>query len=349
MKQLSFDDYDPNRKTFEHNIEDPLDCEYIELDYPAEWQSANKSVSARREISRRGKARALGMKQPLWRKIDFAMRVIERAMAKEDVSWAVSFSAGNDSTVLSHLVVKRMGLKTPHVMSNTRLEYPQTYRNAKTWKAWLAEHDVVLHTALPELKPDEIWAKHGLPLFSKELAGKYEQWFRTGNENHLRTVPDHIRPAFDRLKAAGIELTGKCCDELKKKPMRVLAKQLGLSGYLTGSRAQESNARKMGYLQRGALYHSSRNRMWIGNPLVHWSKDDIHQYQTDNGIELEQIPTTTGRSGCVNCAFGCHIDQAAGRLNSLQILYEQNPKMHERTMENHRYQEACDLAGIDTK
>ena len=349
MKQLTLDDYDPNRKTFEHNIEDPLDCEYIELDQPPEWQTRNKSLATRRELSRRGKARAMGQKEPLWKKVDFAMRVIERAMTKDGVSWAVSFSAGNDSTVLSHIVVKRMKLKIPHIMSNTRLEYPQTYRNAKTWKAWLSEHNVELHMAIPDLRPDEVWAKHGIPLYSKEIAGKYEQWVDSGNEKHLRRIPEKIQAAFRELRDAGIRLTGKCCDELKKKPMRAMDKQLGITGHMMGSRAEESNARRMAYLQRGALYNSTRNRMWLANPLVHWLRTDIHQYQADNGITLEQIPTETGRSGCVNCAFGCHLEQAAGRTNSLQLLHQQNPKMHERTMQKHRFQEACDIAGIDTK
>lgn len=349
MKQLTLDDYNSNQKTFEHDIDDPLDCVFIELDQPPEWQTRNKSLATRRELSRRGKARAMGQKEPLWKKIDFAMRVIERAMTKDGVSWAVSFSAGNDSTVLSHLIVKRMGLKTPHIMSNTRLEYPQTYRNAKTWKAWLSEHNVELHMAIPDLRPDEVWAKHGLPLYSKEVASKYRQWIRTGNDNHLKKVPSQLHDGFRKLRDAGIELTDKCCDELKKKPMRAKDKQLGINGHLTGSRAEESNARRLAYLQRGALYNSTRNRMWLANPLVHWLRQDIEQYQSENGIQLEQIPTETGRSGCVNCAFGCHIEQAAGRTNSLQLLHQQNPKMHEHTMNSHRFQEACDLAGIHTR
>lgn len=337
------------QKTFEHDIPDPLDCEYIELEQPEEWQNSDKSEKTRRELSRRGKARALGQAQSLSRKIDFAMRVIERAMTKKDVSWAVSFSAGNDSTVLSHIVVKRMRLKLPHIMSNTRLEYPETYRNAKRWKEWLESEGVALHTALPKLKPDEVWEQYGLPLFSKELASKYRQWYQTGNDAHLKKVPEYLHAAFHRLREAQIQLTDKCCDELKKKPMREIDKKLGITGHLTGARAQESNARRVAFLQRGALYHSTRNQMHIGNPLVHWMREDIAEYLRKNEIVVEQIPTPSGRSGCVNCAFGCHLEQAAGRTNSLQILYSRNPKMHEHTMTNNRMQEACDLAGILTK
>lgn len=335
------------KNEFEHDIPDPLDCEFIELEQPEEWQQAEKSYEARQELSRRGTARARGQKESLSRKIDFSMRVIERAMTKE-VNWAVSFSAGNDSTVLSHLLVEKMGLKLPHIMSNTRLEYPETYRNLKTWKAWLTARDVELIVALPELRPQEVWAKTGIPLFSKEMASKYHQWVATGNDNHLKKVPEYLRAPFKRLKDAGVQLTNKCCDELKKKPMRAVDKARGFTGHLTGVRCAESGARKLAYLQRGALYHSSRNRQWIGNPLVHWMSDDISEYQRKYGIQIEQIASVTGRSGCVNCAFGCHIDTAKGELNSLQILYETNPKMHEKTMGEWGFQKACDIAGIPT-
>ncbi len=332
---------------FEHDIEDPLDCEYIELDQPEEWQSQNKTEAARRDLSRRATALSRGQAQPFWRKLDYAMRVIERAFLK-DVSWGVSFSAGNDSTVLSHLIVEKMGIRTPHVMSNTRLEYPETIRNSKSWKQWLADRSCDLHVALPDMRPDQVWETYGIPLFSKELASKYIQWKRTGNDAHLRQVPASLHAAFLRLRDAGIDLTDKCCDELKKKPMAKIDRELGITGHLTGVRCQESQARRLAYIQRGSLYHGKRAGMWIANPLSHWLREDIQEYQRKYGIVIEQIPSASNRSGCVNCAFGCHIQQRSG-MNSLQHLKLTNPKMHERTMSNNRFKEACDLAGIRTE
>jgi len=333
---------------FEHSIDDPLDCEFIELEQPEDWQSSAKSHATRAECSRRATALSMGQKMSFDRKIDYSMRVVERAMTKK-VKWAISYSAGSDSTVLSHIVVKRMRLNVPHIMSNTRLEYPETYRNAKVWKKWLSQFNVQLHMAIPDLRPDEVWAKHGLPLFSKEVASKYRQWRATGNWNHIKNhVPKYLWDKLVALDEAGIDLTDKCCDELKKKPMMAKDKELGITGHLTGTRCEESQARRLMYIQRGSLYNSTRNRMWLCHPLTHWTKGDIEHYKSQVGIRLESIPTETGRSGCVNCAFGCHIAQAMGQKNSLQILAERNPKMHAHTMSNHRFQEACDIAGIDT-
>lgn len=331
----------------EIQIEDPLGCEWIELERPENWQG-DKSDFEKYELSRRGKARALGQKEPFERKLSFAIRVIRRAFEKHH-AWSVSFSGGNDSTALSLIVVDMMGLKVPHIMSNTRLEYPETIRNAKAWEKRLADRGVELHVAYPDKRPAEVWREDGIPLFSKEIATRYRQWISTGNDNHLKYVPEYLIPKLQKLRDAGIKLTEKCCDELKKKPMKAMRETLGLKGSITGTRAQESKARKLGYLQRGALYFSTRNGQWICNPLVHWLKEDIEEMHAMHDIEIEQIPTESGRSGCVNCGFGCHIETKKGRENSLQILKLRNPTMHKKTMEEWQFKEACDLAGIPTE
>jgi len=334
--------------TKSENVEEPLDCVWMELDRPKDWQSASKSNATKEELKRRGQARRAGMKMPLDAKIAYAHGVIDRAMEK-DVKWYIAFSAGNDSHVLSHMAVHTFGLNIPHVMSNTRLEYPQTYRNLKRWKQWLDSHGVTLHMALPDKRPHEVWAENGIPLFSKEIANKYVQWIRTGNDAHLKKVPAYLHEKFRLLRDAGIKLTDKCCDELKKKPMKKLVKSLGFTGAMTGTRMEESNARQLAYIQQGSLYHSTRNNQWIANPLSHWLESDIAEYQSRHGIELEKIPSESGRSGCVNCGFGCHLAQQQGTRNSLQTLHDINHAMWSKTMDEWGFREACEIAGIDIK
>lgn len=329
------------------DLVDPLDCEFIELERPADWQERKKSDQTIDELRRRGVMRRAGMKQPLFKKIDYALRVIERALAKPGVNWYVSFSAGNDSHVVSHLVVDVLGFKTPHIMSNTRLEYPHTYRNLKRWRQRLSERDVELHVALPDKRPQQVWAEDGIPLFSKELTNKYRQWLATGNDNHLRKVPKYLHEKFRALREEGVILTDRCCDELKKNPMRKLCRRLGFDGTITGTRMAESNARQLAFIQQGSLYYSSRNGQWIANPLSHWLAEDVKQYHRDRGIVVEQIPTETGRSGCVNCGFGCHLAQRDGVRNSLQILHDMNPAMWKKTMDEWGFRKACEIAGIE--
>lgn len=326
---------------------DGLGCEWIELDHPDGWQSKQKTILQAAELSARGQARNAGMKAPLEDKLNFAIRCIDRTFTKP-VKWYLSYSGGNDSTVLSYICVELLQWNIPHIMSNTRLEYPETMRNVRTWKQWLAERDTELFIARPTKLPYEVWQRHGLPLFSKELASKYRQWFETGNDKHLRTVPAPLIPVFHELRNAGIKVSEKCCDEMKKKPLKTLAATLGLQGTITGSRAQESNARRLAYLQRGALYFSNRNNQWICNPLVHWSHDDIAEFQRQHGIKLEQIDTATGRSGCRACGFGCLLEQHAGRETSFQALHRSCPKLWETVMYQWGFGQACMIANINT-
>ncbi len=327
-----------------------LDCEFIELDRPKNWQSKVKTTSEKEEMSRRGSAREAGMRCDYPNKVDFTIRCINRALKRVPAEkWCLSWSAGNDSTALSCVFRKYFAhLKIHHVMSNTRLEYPETIRNMHTYKALLQSEGIPVTIAYPDKRPMQVWEEDGIPLFSKELASKYRQWIATGNDNHLKYVPDWLHEPFRKLRDAGIMLTDKCCDELKKKPIRKIHKLHGFFGAFTGVRAAESQSRKLAYLQRGALYNSTRNRQWICNPIVHWSEDDVQRCLREAGVTLERPGNGSGRSGCVNCGFGCHIEQKRGRKNSLEILAENNPQMWNRTMYDWKFKEACDVAGIET-
>jgi 3'-phosphoadenosine 5'-phosphosulfate sulfotransferase (PAPS reductase)/FAD synthetase len=354
-EQMTFDrwwneDFDWQNPDHVANDTWGLGCEFIELDNPKNWQSKEKTEAEKLEMSRRGKAREAGMRCDYYAKMDFTVRCLRRALQRLPLSqWCLSWSAGNDSTALSCVLRNVMKMKVHHIMSNTRLEYPETIRNMHAYKKVLESEGVGLTIAYPDKRPMEVWAEDGIPLFSKEITSKYRQWISTGNDNHLKRVPPDIREAFVRLRDKGIMLTDKCCDELKKKPMRKVHKAMGFKGSFTGVRASESQARKLAYLQRGALYYSSRNRQWICNPIVHWSESDVQRCLKENGVELERPGNGQGRSGCINCGFGCHIEQKAGKQNSLQILSVDNPQMWSRTMVDWKFQEACDVAGIKTR
>lgn len=246
----------------------PLDCAWISLPQPAGWQkrAADKTPEERFELSRRGLALSAGQRMSRDQKLDFSLRVIERAM-KESPAWAVSFSGGRDSTVLSYLLVETFGLKIPHVFSNTRMEQPETLRQVATWKSWLADRGVSLHTVFPDKRPGEVW-QEGLPLFDKGIASKARQYLATGNPNHLLQIPEAYRPAVEDLARHGLSASEKCCDRLKKEPLHAWDASNGVVGHLVGLRAEESQDRRMGYLQRGALYHSTRHHQWLAPPAT---------------------------------------------------------------------------------
>jgi 3'-phosphoadenosine 5'-phosphosulfate sulfotransferase (PAPS reductase)/FAD synthetase len=321
--------------------ETPLDCGWVMLDQPRNWQGP-KTKADKDELRRRGHALTDGMNMPLDKKIDYAVRVLERAQAQQ-LKWALSFSAGRDSTVVSHLAVDVLGWKLPHVMSNTRMEYPETLRQLGRWRAWLQERDVELHVVVPEKRPAEVWAE-GLPLWSKEVMSKARQFQATGNAKHIdsRFVTQEIAGLIRRLTLAGVKLSDRCCDTLKKEPMAKWDEANGCGGHVTGVRCEESQARRLMYIQRGSLYDSARHGQWLCHPLTHWRTADVEAYLARHQIVVER----SGRSGCATCAFGAHRDQLKGVESTLQRLARENPKMLATALDVWGYRKALDIAGI---
>lgn len=325
--------------------EEPDDCSWVMLDHPGNWQSADKSAAEKEQLRFRALTRERGIRLPYSRKIAHACKIIRMAHELEEVRWGLSFSAGKDSTVLSHIITERLGLRVPHIMSNTRMEYPETNRQMRAWRKWLAARGVDLHVAYPDKRPKEVW-QMGHPLWSKEIASKVRQFQRTGNEAHLKRVPEWLRPTVRSVAEAGYPITEKCCDELKKKPLTAMQRSLGITGTFTGIRCSESRARKLMWLQRGALYKSARNKnLWMCHPLAYWTGEDILRYMAENQIPFIATPGRGG-SGCVTCGFGAHIAQREGKENPIQLLHRINPTLWKTAMDRWGYREPLQAAGI---
>jgi 3'-phosphoadenosine 5'-phosphosulfate sulfotransferase (PAPS reductase)/FAD synthetase len=116
---------------------------------------------------------------------------------------------------------------------------------------------------------------------------------------------------------------------------------------MTGVRAIESRARKLAWLQRGALYYSPTNGQWVCNPLSYWTAHDVARY-----IEEHDVPFTAPPfrgSGCVGCGFGCHLASAEGQANNLQQLYNYNRRMWQWFVDDLGMGQAFGLMGVPVK
>jgi 3'-phosphoadenosine 5'-phosphosulfate sulfotransferase (PAPS reductase)/FAD synthetase len=320
----------------ERYIDDPMDCAFIEMKPPKGWQEGKSDREANRH---RALVREAGIRLPYAKKVDHALKVLRSASQRDGVVWAVSYSGGKDSTVASFLAEKVMG-RLPHVYADTRLEYAATRRTIASRKGCSG---CDLHIARSSVPPISVW-REGLPLFSKEIASKIRQFQNTGNEAHLKKVPEKFHAGIRELTQRGIRVSEKCCDVLKKTPMRAMDKRLGITGHITGVRAVESRARKLGWLERGALYYSARNKMWLCHPLIYWTAADIARCIRENHLVIETPPLRG--SGCVCCAFGAHIASSQGKENAIQHLYRTNRKMWTAFVENTRLAEAMDVLEI---
>lgn len=170
-------------------------------------------------------------------------------------------------------------------------------------------------------------------------------------------IPSEDRSMFSMEKykfflEAPFEISSKCCDVMKKKPIKQYAKETGRQP-ITAQMAEESRLRTQKWLQHGCNAFDSKNP--ISNPMSFWTEQDVLQYikeknlpicsvygsvvedydKTDiipgqttlPGYEDDMPLKTTGcsRTGCMLCGFGCHLEKSPNRF---EMLKETHPGMY---------------------
>lgn len=104
--------------------------------------------------------------------------------------------------------------------------------------------------------------------------------------------------------------------------------------------ASESMLRRTEWLRRGCNAFSSNHP--ISKPISFWTDHDVLSYIKNFNIPLASIYgdiveekngklTTTGcsRTGCMWCAYGCHLEKEPNRFQRLKITH---PKIWEYCM-----------------
>lgn len=265
----------------------------------------------------------------------------------------VSFSGGKDSTVLLH-IVRSMYPDVEAVFVNTGLEYPEIQQFVKSF-----DNVTILR---PEMRFDEVIKKYGYPLISKEAsttidyAKKGSEWAlkrmngerkygngETSQYNYLKYKP---------LVDVDFNISSRCCLTMKKTPSKKYEHETGKKPMLA-IMAEESKLREQGWLKEGCnAFEAKRPR---SAPMIFWTEQDVLQYIKQNNIpiasvygqiEYEADPeqmrledygftecgterlTTTGcdRTGCIFCAFGCHLEKGPSRF---QRLKETHPRQYQ--------------------
>lgn len=262
----------------------------------------------------------------------------------------VCFSGGKDSTVLKH-IVDSMYDDVPAVFVNTGLEYPEIQRFAKSQKN--------VTVIRPDLRFDEVIKKYGYPVASKKISQTVET-VRHGRNygamwellNGLYKTKDGKPSQFniekwEFLAHAPFDVSSKCCNEMKKKPMHTYQKQTGRKPII-GTMASEGQSRYMAWLKTGCNAFDGKNPS--SQPLSFWTEQDILHYlkkynvpycsvygdivyQDADGNKYDEALfdnaplTTTGckRTGCIFCMFGCHLEKEPNRF---QRLKETHPKQY---------------------
>lgn len=299
----------------------------------------------------------------------------------------VSFSGGKDSTVLKH-IVDSMYDNIPAVFVNTGLEYPEIQnfvREVKSGKYECFNPDVEI--LRPEMRFDEVIRKYGYPVASKEIAG-YVREAKHSKSEKLRTMrrqrlmgeyrrPDgqlseFNSPKWKILLDAPFEVSDKCCDVMKKKPIAAYCKRTGRKGII-GTMAGESRFRKQSWMRYGCNMYDGKQ---LSRPLSFWTEQDILHYikeydvpycpvygdiqvkpkadSIDGQINLidylgeydpQDTLETTGctRTGCMFCMFGCHLEKAPNRF---QRMKQTHPKQWQYCMDKLGLKEVLEYIGV---
>ena len=273
----------------------------------------------------------------------------------------VSFSGGKDSTVLLH-IVRSMYPNIEAVFVNTGLEYPEIQKFVKTF-----ENVTILR---PEMTFNEVIKKYGYPVISKETATVVE-YASNGSKwaleriNGERKDRNGEQSQFNNLKYKPLidvdfEISSRCCLVMKKKPAKAYAKKTGKYP-MTGQMAEESQLRTQQWLKNGCNGFDMKSP--TSNPMSFWTEQDVLKYikqynvpiasvygEVVYAVDPEQIRidellndysetdrlTTSGckRTGCIFCAFGCHLEKEPSRF---QRLKETHPKQYKYCIDGGEY------------
>jgi len=208
----------------------------------------------------------------------------------------------------------------------------------------------------PKMTPEQVFAKYGFPLVSKEQAQYIKEVQRTNSPALLRRRMmgmgtqgkkqfGQIAERWKFLVYAGFQVSDVCCRKLKKDPFLAMAKEGKFP--IMGIMAGESRMRESMYVQRGGC-NEFEGKHKASYPLSIWTDDDIWAYIRKFDVKYCDIyDKGADRTGCVFCGFGANRKED----NRFLLLSEKWPKLYEKCMayENNgvRYDEALRKIGAN--
>ena len=271
----------------------------------------------------------------------------------------VSFSGGKDSTVLLH-IVRNLYPDVEAVFVNTGLEYPEIQQFVKTF-----DNVTILR---PKMRFDEVLRTYGYPIISKEVSQAIREVKRSiqlGNTDTVRyrklfseNKTQFSKAKYRPLLKVDYNVSDKCCAVMKKKPANDYEKRTGRKPFLA-TMAEESALRQSNWIIHGCNAFDTKAPK--SAPMSFWTEQDVLQYIKQNGIPIASVYGdivykdesgfeyndsltddgklyTTGcdRTGCIFCAFGCHLEKEPSRFHRLK---QTHPRQYEYCIGGGEYDE----------
>ena len=266
----------------------------------------------------------------------------------------VSFSGGKDSTALLD-IVRSMYPDIEAVFINTGLEYPEIYKFVKTFK-----NVTILK---PEMNFKQVINTYGYPVISKENSQYiYEIRHSTKKMRQRRLYGDSkgrfkLPNKYHYLIDAPFEISNKCCEVMKKRPVKKFEKETGKVPII-GTMAEESSLRQQSYLQHGCNAFESKRP--VSTPLGFWKQQDVLEYIYKNDLKIASVYgeviedknlldectySTTGceRTGCIYCLYGIQCDTTPNRIQRLKKTHK---KQYDYCINKLKLGEVLDYIGV---
>lgn len=272
-------------------------------------------------------------------------------------------SGGKDSEVMRYYAdkwCKMMGYPLiPIVFNNTTNEYQEILEFVKEKGdrvTWLR----------PKITFAQSLLKNGYPLISKEQSQFISEAKNTkspklrdirlngakriSKSNAREYVSGKISEKWRYMVYEDIEVTDRCCEVLKKAPVRKYEKETGLSPII-GVMAEESSLRKQQYNKSGCNTFGKRN---ICKPLSIFTEKDIWDLIELDGIDIcsvyfDQIIDGVlvkgeERTGCAYCGFGMQYEEQG--QTKFDRLHKREPKRYFSIMDKLGYRKALEKINI---
>jgi len=237
----------------------------------------------------------------------------------------VSCSYGKDSMVVLWMVKKvaeELNIKFDVLFNDTGVEFPDFYKFRKQLLNDYPE--------LNEIKTNPVktfWEtveQYGFPIFGRKC---YQ----------------------DELHKKEKIATEKCCENLKKKPTKIVIKKNQWDLMFDGLTIWESDTRLLSFKKYGLYHFVKMFNLYKCHPIYEWKTQDVWDYIEQHNVPYceyyDKFPKEqkygkliidtpnrktirSARNGCWTCTVGCHRDKI-----KLEFLHKNYPKLFKTLMD----------------